>query len=365
MDAKTNIGSKEYKYVGLDNKEEKVILPKELADQAIQATKDFDTSYRYIQSQYYYTWRYALKAYHLSTFDRKTILKPWQSNIAVGLIRSFVDVLVAAVQERPLSFIGTPINKKGLENKDNIIQALDYVADVTSFHRTIKQTLKDGLILGTVCLRVGYIKTKKTTKITSMINDKAVETVVETADEDIKNYPYAKSVPIFNIYPDPYTGKLRYITERGVISHLEFMETFGAMINSKENKSPFKTSKFLMALPKKENENQASFIDNGIITNQIHQKVNEECRERDKFSLQTGFNRADTSNQTSTQDEDNDVTNGLIEFKYTTYDDRIILHANNYPVYIGINFFGFINYVIKSAGGDQMRFGEGIPYMMK
>jgi hypothetical protein len=53
-------------------------------------------------------------------------------------------------------------------------------------------------------LRVGYLKTEKKTKITTIINDNAVETVVESNDEDIKDYPYAKSVPIFNIFPDPY-----------------------------------------------------------------------------------------------------------------------------------------------------------------
>ena len=306
-----------------------------------------------------------MKAYHLSTHDRKTILKDWQSNIAVGIVRAFVDVLISAVQERPLTFIGTPINEKGLENKENILKSLNYISDVTWFHRTIKQTIKNWLIIGTICLRVGYLKTEKKTKITTIINDNAVETVVESNDEDIKDYPYAKSVPIFNIFPDPYGWKLRNVTERWVISHMEFMQTFGSMIQREDNLSPFKNEQFLASLPK--NKNGADFIDYWIITTQVHQKVNEECRENDRYALQTWFNRAENAqNQSSTQDEDDDVTKGLIEFKFTTYDDRLVLHANNYPVYISKNnFYGFIPYVIKAGWDEEMRFGEGIPYLMK
>lgn len=45
-------------------------------------------------------------------------------------------------------------------------------------------------------------------------------------------------------------------------------------------------------------------------------------------------NNIQTTGTSLTQDEDKDVIQGLIEFKYTVYDDRIILHFNNYPVYV-------------------------------
>jgi hypothetical protein len=131
------------KFVGLNGKESSIMIPKDVVDASLQAKSDYELSYKYVQQQYYYTWRYALKAYHLSTHDRKAILKPWQQNVAVGIIRSFVDVLVSAVQERPLTFIGTPINRPGLENKEAILRSLNYVSDVTGFHRTVKQSLKN------------------------------------------------------------------------------------------------------------------------------------------------------------------------------------------------------------------------------
>ncbi len=359
---------KAYTYKDLKWVDIEIFLNAELESKACQARKDYDNSKGYINDRQYWIWRYAMKAYHLSTFDRKMAInqKAWQSNIAIGLVRSFVDVLVASVEEKPLTFIGTPINQKGLENKDNILKALDYVSDVTGFHRTIKQCLKNWLILGTIALRVNYLKTTKKTKVTSIIDQEAIQTVVEVNDEEVKDYPCATSVSVFNIFPDPYPGRLRYVTERGVMSYYEVMSTFGNMIKRKDNLSPFKSESFLQALPLEYNKNQADFLDYGIIVDQIYQKVNEELREKDKYGLQTNATQFSTSTNSSlTQDQDSAITEGLIEFKYTVYDDRIVLHFNNYPVYIGPNFYWFINYVIKAAGDDSIRFGEGIPFMLR
>lgn len=341
-------------------------LPKEVVDFSKQATKDYDSSYKFIQSQYYYTWRYALKAYHLSTADRGSKIKHWQQNVAVGVIRSFVDVLISVVNERPLTFVGTPINKIGVENKENILKSLNYVSDVTGFHRTVKQCLKNGLILGTICMRVGYLKTEKKSTITTIVNDELKKDVIETPDDEIQDYPYAKHIPIFNVYPDPYNGRLRYVTERGVISQAEFLETFGPMIRRKDNISPLKTDDFLFSLSRKENSTNAVLFDYGVIVNQVHQKVNEEARAGDSYTLQTGFDTGNNGRNDSTmQDEDPDVTEGLIEFKFTSYINKFVLHANGYPVCVCPNFFGFIPYVIKAAGDEEMRFGEGIPYMLR
>jgi hypothetical protein len=213
-------------------------------------------------------------------------------------------------------------------------------------------------------MRVGYWKTEKKSQITTIINDEAVETVKFTDDDQVKDYPYATHVPIFNLFPDPYNGRLRNVTERIVCSHEEFMETFGPMIRRKDNKSPLKSDAFLAALPI--NQNNADLHDYGIIVNQVHEKVNEELREQDKYVLQSGFDTGlNTSNTSQTQDEDTQVTQGLIEAKFTAYVDRFVIHANGYPVCVCPNFMGFIPYVIKAAGDEGMRFGEGIPYMLR
>ena len=364
--AQSQQAKKEYFFKDLNGKDRKVAVPDDVEAEAEQARKDYETSKRYINQQHYDTWRYALKCYHLSTYDRKAILKTWQSNISIGLVRSFVDVLVWVVQEKPLVFIGTPINKIWLENKEYILKSLNYVSDVTGFHKTIKQCLKNWLILWTLALRVNYLKTEKKTTITTIINDEAVEKVVEVSDDQVKDYPSASNVSIFNIFPDPYRWKLRYITERWVVSYLEAMNTFGNMIKRSDNRSPLKDPIFLKSLPLPENINQADFLDYGAILDQIQNKVNEELRQKDKYWLQSWMqNNIQTTGTALTQDEDKDVTQWLIEFKYTVYDDRIILHFNNYPVYVWPNFYGFINYVIKAAGDDDVRFWEWIPYMLR
>lgn len=69
-----------------------------------QAMTRYTSSKSWIHMKYVYIWKYAYKAYHLSTEDRQAILKNWQSNIAWGLIRSFIDVFVSTLTERPISF---------------------------------------------------------------------------------------------------------------------------------------------------------------------------------------------------------------------------------------------------------------------
>jgi flavodoxin len=48
---------------------------------------------------------------------------------------------------------------------------------------------------------VSYTKSKKTESVATIINDNIVK---ETFDTEEKNYPTAVSVPIWNIFPDPY-----------------------------------------------------------------------------------------------------------------------------------------------------------------
>lgn len=137
------------------------------------------------------------------------------------------------------------------------------------------------------------------------------------------------------------------------------------MISHSDNKSPFKDPKFIEALPMKENKNGSDLFDYGNIVDQIYSKANEELRAKDFYNVNSNQMRKPVMNTQLTADEDSDVTKGLLEFHYGVYDDRIVLHVNGYPVYIGPNFYGFINYVIKAAGDDSIRFGEGIPFMLK
>ncbi len=351
---------KTYSYI--NKKKDRLEITVSEEDQRLvnQANTDFLTSNKHIRSQEFYIWRWALQSYHLSTYWRKVQLwsNTWKQNITIWLIRSFVDIMVSSMHEKPLTFIWTAINKKWAENKENILKTLSYISDISGFHKQLKDTMANGLIIWEIAMRVGYKKTKDTEKYISIADWDIIEEIVEV---DEKNYPYATNVSIFNIFPDPYSWPLRYVTERDVVSYANFIEIFWATIRSKKNRSPFKEDNFLPLLTI--NVNWADLQDYWNIVNQIHQKVNEEFMEKDKFLMPW---KTKTQSISWTQiDEDTDVIEWLVEYKATWYNGRLIIIANNYPVYIWENPYWFIPYVIKASNQTKARFGEWIPYMLK
>lgn len=357
---------KAYSYKDMSWKDLEITLSGSLEEIAEQARSDYKKAFEYIQSQEYWIWRYALKRYHLSTYDRKhSWIKAWQSNITIWLIRSFIDVLTSVVQEKPLVFIWTAINEKWVDNKEYILKALNYVSDRTWFHKQIKKWLKNGLIFWEIAFRVWYMKYSKKQRYTTFIwsTPKEVE-MVESLNIEEADFPYATSISVFKVFPDPYQWMLRNVTERDVVDHLMFKKIFMNLISSKQNKSPFKSEEFIKCLPNNENWNDTTDYWNTI--QQVHQKKNEELRQNDKYNQYDKFTEAMSSslNSSQTQDHDKDVVKWLIEYKYTVYEDRIVLHANWYPVYIGPNPFWFIPYVIKSATDEDARHGEWIPYLL-
>ncbi len=351
---------KKYSYKDLKWNSKEISISDEDSKLVNQAEKDFQTSHKHIRNSEFFIWRAALKAYHLSTYDRKVQLwsNSWKQNITIGLIRSFVDILVASLNEKPLIFMATAINKKGAENKENILNTLNYISDVSWFHKQLKDTMANWLVIWEICMRVWYKKTNKTETYTSIVDGSIITEEVEVEE---KNHPYAVNIPVFNIFPDPYTWPLRYITERWVISYGEFIEVFGNTIKSKKNRSPFKDKKLLTLLPL--NDNSSDFQDYWNIIHQIRQEVNKDFREKDFFKSPTVLGVDNTSG--TAIDEDPDVIEWLIEFKASWYQGRLIIIANNYPVYIWPNPYWFIPYVVKAANQTQARFWEWIPYMLK
>ena len=348
-----------YGYINRKKETMEIEISDEQQNIRLQADQDFETSFAYVRSTEYRIWRAALKSYHLSTHDRKAALwnQTWKQNITIWLVRSFTDVMVSAVNEKPLVFSGKGVNKLWIKNKLNILKTLNYISDVSGFHTQLKKTMKNGLIVWEIAMRIWYLKTKKKEKTTAIINNSYVE---ETIEIEKKNYPYATNVNIFNIFPDPYNGLLRYVTERWVVSYNNFIQTFWQMIRWPLNKSPLWTNEFLELLPI--NSNSADYDDYGNIENQIHQKYNEEQQRLDSFIENK---RNQWTKRSDAADQDTNVTEGLIEFKITWYKTRVVLLANWYPVYIWKNPYGFIPYVVKAATETDMRFWEGIPYMIK
>lgn len=94
-------------------------------------------------SEYYYIWKWGYKAYHLSTKDRQQYIKSWQSNVAFGFIRAFIDVFTSTLTERPINFVVKAYDEEAVTNASNVEHALTVNADITGFNEESKKILNE------------------------------------------------------------------------------------------------------------------------------------------------------------------------------------------------------------------------------
>ncbi len=80
------------------------ITDTDLIERIDQASNDFDISKRIIHAKLIHIWNWSLRAYHMGMEDRRirANLQDWQSNISFGLIRSFCDVFISTLTEKPV-----------------------------------------------------------------------------------------------------------------------------------------------------------------------------------------------------------------------------------------------------------------------
>lgn len=165
-----------FSYKDSKNVTHTAILKEDLYNQYKQAMDDYETSRTYIQSHYYYSWRYAYKSYHMSTEDRKQRLKNHSlNNFHFGYSRAFVDVFASTLSERPIVFNATPYDAKAIENKDNVVSLLSTIADMTEFNRESKKILTEGLKTGTFAVRIGYMPPATPVKYRYFFNNSPVD----------------------------------------------------------------------------------------------------------------------------------------------------------------------------------------------
>lgn len=195
-------------------------------------------------------------------------------------------------------------------------------------------------------------------------NDEATPIIEASYENEIGNFPTATAIDVFNVFPDVYNGTMRYVTHRKVTSLDGVLTTYGALINSDDNESPFKD--YVNYLTMKKNQNGADLRDYAIIKDQIHQQINWNHAKEDRFPDVFSNNYESTSvGAQNTQDYDSDITDGLMECLFTTDEVNIILHINGYPAYIGKNDYGFIPFVLSSINDEKQVMGcEGIPYLL-
>ena len=132
---------------------------------------------------------------------------------------------------------------------------------------------------------------------------------------------------------------------------------FSALIASKENLSPLKDIVNYIIM----NENGADKKSYDTARSSVHRDYNLKFRRTD-LDLSKGVDGKAT-NGVSDAVDNGKIEKSLIEYKYYTTDEKMVLHLNNYPVYVGPNPFGFIPFEIMSASDPQYILDcEGVPY---
>jgi len=99
------MADKIFTYLDKDKQTHTVTINDETLIERIEtAQTDFDISKRIIHSKLIHIWNWSLRAYHMGMEDRRirANLKDWQSNISFGLIRSFCDVFISTLTEKPV-----------------------------------------------------------------------------------------------------------------------------------------------------------------------------------------------------------------------------------------------------------------------
>lgn len=98
---------KTYQYTDSKNELQSLIINDAgIMSDILEADKNYRISKSIIHAELIHIWNWSLRAYHMGVRDReiRAQLKKWQSNIAFGLIRSFIDVFISTLTEKPVAF---------------------------------------------------------------------------------------------------------------------------------------------------------------------------------------------------------------------------------------------------------------------
>ena len=327
-----------------------------------QALIDYKTAKDYIYSTWIHTWNFWLKSYYMNVSDRARYIQNWQANYSLGLIRSTVDTYLSFLSDTPLQFFATALDDKahdiirdGKTSLDFSRDALNYIADVTRFSDEIGTALLEWVTLWNYVFKTNYNKLDKKVKYITMVDGIPTDVEVEYKSS---NTPYSTSVDLYHIFPDPYNSNTpEYVFERNVISQRKFLEIFMGLIMDEDNMIKMKANDIAFIL---NNPNNADFADYANVRSEIMKQHNENFERTD--SIYNSGNKAWTAVSSTIFEENN--SENRVEFQFGCYEDHMILIANNYPVYVGDNIFGFIPYTIGTAYPTRWVFSESIPTIL-
>ena len=119
--------------------------------------------------------------------ELKAKLKPWQSNVAFGLVRSFIDVFISTLTEKPVAYAVKGLTKEGIENAPDILHMLATSADVTGFQNEARIAMNEALKVDVFSFEIGILPEAK----------KFTYTVIEKGEDGMEKpveYTYTNEV---------------------------------------------------------------------------------------------------------------------------------------------------------------------------
>lgn len=342
------------KYLILEDKHFNV---SEQLDQHYTISKDF------IHSTWIHIWNKSLKSYLMYTGDRDIYIKDWQANFHLGLIRKAIDVYISFLEDVPMQFIvnglseaafaiarpGDPLERNRV---DFVRDTVNYIAEITRFHEQASMGLVEGMMFWTTPYKTRFQDFSDTTELVlpSFINGEFMDVTYRPKQ---LSTPITESMDIYHVFPDPYSStNPGYVIERNIVRMNTFIEIFGGMIMSEDNELKINKEDLLDMLM---NKNNADFTDFATLRNEIYQYHNNQFSQScSLYKSRFDKSRLNTSNTGLNEAQKTDK----VEYKFWEYEDRVVLKANNFPVYIGPNKNGKIMFEFVRAYNSRELFTE-------
>ncbi len=151
---------KTYQYTDSNNQIQSLIINDVgIVSDILEADKNYRVSKSIIHAELIHIWNWSLRAYHMGVTDReiRAQLKKWQSNIAFGLIRSFIDVFISTLTEKPVAFAVKGLTEEGTKNAQDILHAFATAADVTGFQEEARIAMNEALKVDVFSFEIGIL----------------------------------------------------------------------------------------------------------------------------------------------------------------------------------------------------------------
>ncbi len=359
VDVKPEEGKHNLEYMDRNGKRQFLILEDQHFNKYEQLKADYKISRDYIHTHWIHIWNKAVKSYLMHTGDRDMYIKDWQSNIHLGLIREKIDVYISFLEDIPMQFVTNGLDeaanttiRNGKTNVDYVRNTVNYIADITDFKEQAALGLVEGMQMGTTVFKTQFHSFGEEELILpAFINWEFVD--VTYRPKQI-NTPMSECLDTYHVFPDPFNGnKPRYVVERNIIKTSSFVEIFGWLIYGPDNQIHIEKDALADILT---NQNNADFADFGNIRQDIYKYHNDLFSK--SCSLYKNNRPTDGVGSTTSSTQTTESKTDRVEYQLGTYEDRVVLVANNYPVFVGDNKDGKIMYEFIQAYHSREIFTE-------